>query len=103
MKTSKTHRGFSISEFKDRYGASCSIQKSSLGTEDAIWFGIDNVIPRIMAVDAKRIGIETNEVNGWIDYQIPKEVLLSSRMHLTQEMVAELLPTLIRFAKTGEL
>ena len=38
---SVTQRGFTVFSFKDRYDEPCSIQKSSLATEDAIWFGLD--------------------------------------------------------------
>ena len=79
----QTQRGFAIKRFKDRYGCNCSIQKSSLATEDAIWFGIDAAFPS---------AAET--VSG----TIPER-----RMHLTQEMVAELLPLLQHFVETGEL
>jgi hypothetical protein len=103
MKLEKTERGFLNGHFIDRYGAKCSIQKSSLATEDAIWLGLDDADPQIMVSDAIRLGIETTESNGWCKYPIPKEVLLSTRMHLTQEMVAELLPILQKFVKTGDL
>ena len=103
MDLTKTKRGFAIVEFTDRYGAKCSLQKSSLATEDAIWFGLDDANPQIMASDAERLGIPTDANNGWVKYEIPKEVLLSTRMHLTQDMVKELLPTLQKFAETGEL
>lgn len=59
-------------EFTDRYQAECSLQNSSLASEDAIWLGIDT--PR--------------------DPQ-------SSRMHLTKEMVRELIPRLQEFVDTG--
>ena len=36
-----TPRGFLRGEFLDRYGASCSIQDSSLATEFCIWLGKD--------------------------------------------------------------
>jgi len=104
MKDSKTHRGFDISEFTDRYGDRCSLQKTSLAFEDTIWLGISDVNPKIMATDAIRLGIDNKgEVNGWVKYDIPDEVLLSSRMHLTREMVAELLPYLQKFVETGEI
>lgn len=32
-------RGFLRGEFTDRYGEKCSIQKSSLASEDCIWLG----------------------------------------------------------------
>ncbi len=91
MEINKTQRGFDFIEFVDRYGEKCSIQKSSLATEDAIWFGIDNVDPQVMGA------------KGWEKYPIPSDVLLNARMHLTQQMVIDLLPTLIKFAETGDL
>ena len=91
MEVKKTERGFNYVEFKDRYGENCIIQKSSLAFEDAIWFGVNNGNHRIM----------TNE--GWKDWEKPKEVLLSDRMHLTQDQVKEILPILDKFAKTGEI
>ncbi len=99
----ETGRGFSNLEFKDHYGAECSIQKSSLATEDAIWIGINDANPQIMASQAKAAGIETNESTGWIKYPIHKEVLLNTRMHLTREQVAEMLPYLQEFVETGEI
>lgn len=92
MNIEKTQRGFDHSSFVDRYGHKCSIQKSSLATEDAIWLGIDEADPKILSND-----------NGWIAYELPSEVFLTTRMHLTKDMVRDLLPTLQRFADTGEL
>jgi hypothetical protein len=70
-----TNRGFALSDFKDRYRQKCSLQKSSLATEDCIWLGVD------------------------VDFNGNQQ----TRMHLTQEMVANLLPALRVFAETGEL
>lgn len=107
IKIKKTNRGFQKGEFKDFYGMECSIQKSSLATEDCIWLGVDDVKPVIMSSDAIRMGLRKRTFdendNGWIDFKIPKEVLLHSSMHLTQKQVKELLPLLQKFAKTGEL
>ena len=102
MKFETTERGFDLASFIDRYGSQCSIQKSSLASEDAIWLGIDDPEPKIMASQAKSFGIETTETVGWVEYPIPKEVLINTRMHLTREMVAELLPILNRFVETGQ-
>lgn len=101
-------RGFITSKFTDRYGAKCSLQKSSLAFEDAIWFGVDDTEPKIMAADAKKLGRDdlldpTKPIQGWVDWPIPDEVLISSRMHLTREHVRQLLPALQTFADTGEL
>lgn len=92
IKFKKTERGFKVAEFLDRYDVPCSIQKSSLASEDAIWFGCDNADPRIL-----QHGV------GWVSYDVPKEVLLNTRMHLTQKQVKQLLPILQKFAETGEL
>lgn len=111
MKIEKTERGFALAEFTDRYGVKCSLQKSSLATEDAIWFGVTDHDPQIMARDASVMGrqdllapIGTPErLNGWVKYLLPEAVHINTRMHLTQEMVRELLPLLVRFAETGEI
>ena len=87
----ETNRGFGIYEFTDRYGNKCSLQKSSLATEQAIWFGVDDVNPQIMGS------------NGWEKFEIPKEVLLNKRMHLTQQQVKDLLPILTKFVEKGEI
>ena len=97
VKPCKTVRGFDLIEFKDRYGAKCNIQKSSLATENAIWLGVEDANPQIMASKTKEGG------TGWVKYDIPDNVLLTTRMHLTQEQVKDLLPILQRFADTGEL
>lgn len=89
---SKTARGFANFEFDDRYGARCSIQKSSLATEDAIWFGVNDADPQIMISGV-----------GWKPYPIPKEVLLTTSMHLTRDQVEKILPVLEKFVETGEL
>lgn len=41
MKIDLTQRGFVIVKFKDVYNFDCSIQGSSLATDDCISFGVD--------------------------------------------------------------
>lgn len=103
MNITKTQRGFAIAKFTDIYDVECSIQKSSLATDDAIWIGVDDASPRIMASQAKRFGIDTNEECGYVSFPIPDEVSLTTRMHLNREAVEKLLPILTRFVETGEL
>lgn len=98
-----TARGFTLGKFVDLYGSECSIQKSSLATEDAIWLGVVDANPQVLHNDAKRLGIETTADSGWVDYPIPKEVSMTTRMHLSRDHVAALLPTLQRFVETGEI
>lgn len=103
MKRSHTQRGFALIEFTDRYDAQCNIQKSSLATDDAIWFGVADANPIIMASQAGQFGVFTSETCGWVPYPVPNEVSMTTRMHLTREQVAELLPVLQHFVDTGEL
>ena len=103
IESSKTQRGFALGEFQDLYGAKCSVQKSSLAFEDAIWLGVNEAEPRVMASQAASVGVETAETTGWVPYPVPAEVLMTTRMHLSREQVAELLPVLQHFVDTGEL
>ena len=100
-KQTQTNRGFNLLNFNDRFGQKCSMQQSSLATEDCIWLGVDDVDPVIMASDAKRLGIRTTENNGWCPYPIPKEVLLHTRMELTEDQVRSLIQHLQNWLKTG--
>lgn len=92
-----TQCGFARGEFVDLYGGKCSIQESSLATGAALWLGIDYAEPKILASQTPQGG------NGWVPYPVPDEVLLSTRMHLTQEMAEELIPLLRHFVETGGL
>lgn len=92
-------RNFDVAQFTDRYGSQCSIQASSLATEAAIWFGVDK-----LRIQHFKAGEGWNKVpfppkpntmeEHWVD---------NARMHLTQDMVRALLPSLIRFGLTGNL
>ena len=97
FKKDNTERGFGILEFDDLYGNASSIQISSLATERAIWFGINDADPQILRV---HMGYPPS---GWVKYPIPKEVLLTTRMHLNQEQVKQLIPVLQKFVDTGEI
>ena len=103
MEKTKTDRGFDVAIFTDMYDKECTIQKSSLATADAIWVGIANPEPRIKAIDARRLGIDTNEEVGWVDYYIPDEVLISTQMHLDQDQAKELIKVLEKFVETGNI
>ena len=98
-----TERGFRMVAFKDRAGDVCTIQESSSAIEPRIWFGINDANPQIMASNAKSHGIKTDQTTGWIPYPVPEDVLLSTRMHLSQKDVKGLMPFLKRFLKTGGL
>jgi hypothetical protein len=105
MKANKktTNRGFGIIIFKDLYGAECSLQHSSLATQDAIWLGIEDANPQILASVANKINPETGEMSGWIKYDIPDDVLLTTRMHLNKKQAKQLIRWLRAFVKDGDL
>lgn len=98
-----TARGFRFYDFVDRNGHECTIQKSSIATENAIWLGLESASPKILHGDATKLGIEHNESSGWVDYPIPEEVSMNTRMHLTQDQAMQLGEMLIHFAESGEL
>jgi hypothetical protein len=81
MKKRLTNRGFGIVEFKDANNNNCSLQTSSW-IEPAIWLGQDK--PTIV-----------KDENGKDQYLC--------RMHLTPELVKELLPYLKRFIRSGRI
>lgn len=91
MHINHTSRGFACVEFDDHYGQHCSLQKSSLADEDAIWFGVDNTGPHL------------SFPNESVAERGPTDVDVHVRMHLTREQVATLLPLLVRFVETGEI
>lgn len=64
-----------MGEFRDLSGLTCTVQQSSVATIEGIW-----------------LGPETNLRGGE-----------NQRMHLSREMVADILPHLQRFVATGEL
>lgn len=92
MQTTPTERGFQRADFTDRYGEACSIQESSLATEDAIWLGVNDPRPKVCVPG-----------EGWKEVPLPEGTFFSGRMHLTREQVAELIPLLQRFVDTGRL
>lgn len=77
MEFKQTKRGQLRAEFRDRYGALCSIQESSIPGEDCVWLGVD-------------VNFEGDE-------------LRHGRIHLTQELARQLLPVLRHFARRGAL
>jgi hypothetical protein len=92
MKKTITNRGFVAIEFVDRNGEKCSLQESSIATENAIWLGCDEANPQVL-IPGK----------GWTKLECPPDTLFNTRMHLTQEQVKKLLPFLEKFVKKGTI
>ena len=106
MEKTKTNRGFKKLVFKDNMGQNCSLQESSVYSSDGplVWLGLEDTQLKILEKDAVEIGL-INKTNpeGWMDYNIPEEVLVSTRMHLTQKQALEIAYKLMGFAINGEL
>lgn len=109
-----TSRGFQRLHFTDSSGTECSVQISSRAmcegehddlTVGWLWLGINDSNPLILKSDAKKLGLDLppGEVSGWMQYPVPSEVFMSSRMHLNEHQVAELILQLQHWLKTGEL
>lgn len=88
----KTGRGFARADFEDFNEEKCSIQDSSLATANAIWLGVNKANPKFLVQD-----------KGWVPYPISEEVSFTTRMHLSREQVAALIPILQRFVDTGSI
>lgn len=96
-KKSKTERGFSLIEFKDQKGIECSIQMSSLATDECIWFGCDDADPQVFVPYGNP---------SWRKLEKPPEAqdwIFNTRMHLNRKQVAKLLPVLQKFVDTGDI
>jgi hypothetical protein len=98
----RTNRGFAFTQFEDDNGNSCSVQESSSMTP-RLWVGIDDADPHVLASKAKSLGVETESTVGWVPYPISKEVLMTTRMHLTKDQTVDLIKVLIAWvAETTE-
>lgn len=97
METNQTGRGFLVGKFLDANGVACSIQESSVVSEEGhIWLGCDD------------IGLKKfTPYKGWEDISLEHNApygvthIANTRMHLSQSQVADLLPTLAYFAEHG--
>ena len=92
----KTNRGFKLLQFSDDYDTKCDIQESS-HIEPHIWLGTNSPNPKIMASKTKNGG------TGWVEYEIPDDVLISHRMHLTPEQSIALGLKLLKYGLFEEL
>lgn len=97
MRKSRTPRGFDVVTFKDRNNVECSIQISSVATEECIWFGCDDADPKIFVPFTDK---------PWRKLEKPPEAeewIFNTRMHLNREQVAKLIPLLQKFVDTGSI
>lgn len=91
-----TNRGFKLIQFKDSYDELCDIQESS-NIKPHIWLGTHSPNPKILASKVSKNG------TGWVDYKMPKDVLISHRMHLNRKQSVLIGFKLIKFGVLGKL
>jgi len=99
MKVKKTQRGFAYKDFKDYNGNECTIQKSSLATDDAIWLGAKKLILQEFVAFRQPEAWKTVELENTMEHHF----VANDRMHLTRKQVAKLIPILQKFVDTGDL
>jgi hypothetical protein len=101
MKKEVTPRGFGFYSFVDYNGTECTVQESSLATDECIWIGANKL--EIKEFVPGQVG--WHERPEFDEGRVPdgRAYIGNNRMHLTREQVAELLPILQKFVETGEL
>lgn len=86
----KTNRGFQVVEFADFNGVKCSLQQSSLATEDALWLGCNDADPKVLV-----------KGQGWQSVEMPEGYTANTRMHLSRKQVKKLIGYLEQWHDTG--
>lgn len=112
-------RGFSALQFTDCSAAPCSVSQSSAiceyGSDEdiksafenpgssMIYLGVDDANPMVLARDAEKYGIKTDEKVGWVPYPVPPGVSLRTHMHLSRKQTQELITVLQSWLDTGNM
>lgn len=99
MQSDTTNRGFRIDRFEDEYGVKCSLQESSLMSDEGfVWFGCDEIGLKKFT---PHVGWEDVELEQDYPYGVTHSA--NTSMHLSQSQVRDLLPALQHFAEHGVL
>lgn len=96
-----TERGFEFVEFTDQSGVVCSLQQSSLATNEAdeitsttggnaIWLGRNEADPKVLV-----------KGEGWKSVEMSEGYIANTRMHLTRRQVEGLIEHLQSWLDTG--
>jgi hypothetical protein len=106
----RASNGFQYVVFDDLSENKCILQQSSIWLGDdngkvggsAILLGVNNPNPEILAKNAAKLGIKTDETCGWVSYPIPEEVSIKTRIHLNRDQVKCLISHLQNWLKNSE-
>lgn len=93
----ETARGFELIQFHDDNHELCDMQRSSSADKDKIWLGLHNVYPKILASKTEQGG------TGWVEYEIPSDVFINTRMHLTRKQSISLALKLLKFGLLNKI
>ena len=86
MKRKLNNRNFAYYKFKAHNGVKCSLQKSSLATQDAIWLGADEIGLKEFVAGRSPSLQDVNLVNNETHH-----FAANNRMYLTRKQVKKLL------------
>ena len=89
-------------KFNDRYGKPFAIHESTLATEACVWIGMPNTQPIVMAIHAEKVGVQTDEKVGWVDYLVPEDVLIPTMGHLTVDQAKLVVAALQEFIEEND-
>lgn len=81
----KTSRGFDLVQFKDSYGETCDMQRSS-NVIPHVWLGPHDPNPQVLVPG-----------QGWSKHILPAGCSISHRMHLSRRQCLSLAWKLIKF------
>lgn len=56
-----TKRGFGKLLFSDYFNKKCSLQISSVGTDECVWLGVESAEPCLLSADAIKLGLAKKE------------------------------------------
>ncbi len=88
---------------KDDNGEAYRIKTIYQDNINALFIGVDNFQPIVMASDANALCIETNKSFGWIPFPMPKDVKMFTGMVLNKELAISIKEDLDYYIETNDL
>lgn len=89
-------------KFNDRYDKPFVLHGSTLATEACVWMGMPDTQPVVMATHAKQVGVQTDKKVGWVDYPVPRGVLIPTMSHLTVDQAKLVVAALQEFIEEND-
>lgn len=102
FRKTRTKRGFNFRSFADYNGVECSIQKSSIATDDLIWLGCDKTGFQYFIPNGNPSWRSITDAELALKFGA-QHIITNTRMHLTRKQVKKILPVLQKFVETGDI